>query len=245
MNEIELMAWTHRSQAPLIVASASDTDVDGSTIRVEMIPRSMWDEDPRFLDVFTAAHREGIRINFGEALFSASTDYVCILSTERQGKPWNSIITTREFRAYSPIGTVEIVEALTAGTRPEDLTDAFAWFENTLTAQAAHVQLQFISHRARSLHGCTSSQGSVPVPTQALNTEVAYMMMDSLDLAFDIRLTGLRSATHLNGREGVIRGQDPADTERWRARLDDGTCVSVKTANIVHVRRGDYRRVSP
>ena len=71
------------------------------------------------------------------------------------------------------------------------------------------------------------------------------MMMRNLRLAFDIRLTGLRSATHLNGREGVIRGSDPADEERWTARLDDGTCVSVKAANFVHVRRGDYRRVSP
>jgi len=71
------------------------------------------------------------------------------------------------------------------------------------------------------------------------------MMMQALRLAFDIRLTGLRSATHLNGREGVIRGQDPAEEERWTARLDDGMCVSVKAANIVHVRRGDYRRVSP
>eukprot|EP00740_Mantoniella_antarctica_P011267 CAMPEP_0181375574 /NCGR_PEP_ID=MMETSP1106-20121128/16757_1 /TAXON_ID=81844 /ORGANISM="Mantoniella antarctica, Strain SL-175" /LENGTH=91 /DNA_ID=CAMNT_0023493893 /DNA_START=289 /DNA_END=560 /DNA_ORIENTATION=- len=63
-------------------------------------------------------------------------------------------------------------------------------------------------------------------------------MMDTVDLAFDIRLTGLRSATHLNGREGVIRGGDPADSERWTARLDDGMCVSVKAANFVHVRRG-------
>jgi len=140
---------------------------------------------------------------------------------------------------------VKIVEALTAATRPEDLADAFAWFENALTAQDAREQIQFIRHRARSLHGCTAPQGSVPVPTRALNTEVAYMMMQTLDLAFDIRLTGLRSATHLNGREGVIRGLDSEDPERWTARLDGGTCVSVKAANIVHVRRGDYRRVSP
>jgi hypothetical protein len=36
------------------------------------------------------------------------------------------------------------------------------------------------------------------------------MMMEALGLAFEIYLTGLRSATHLNGREGVvIRGPDP------------------------------------
>jgi len=71
------------------------------------------------------------------------------------------------------------------------------------------------------------------------------MMMIALDLAFDICLTGLRSATHLNGREGVIRGQDPADKKRWTARLDDGTCVSVKAANFVHLHRWDYRRRLP
>ena len=63
------------------------------------------------------------------------------------------------------------------------------------------------------------------------------MMMRPLDLAFDICLPGLRSATHLNSREGVIRGPDPASDERWTGRLDDGTCVSVKTSNSVHVRR--------
>jgi len=71
------------------------------------------------------------------------------------------------------------------------------------------------------------------------------MMMTTLDLAFDIYLTGLHSAAHLNGREGVIRGPDPANNERWTARLDDGTCVSVRAANFVHMHRGDYTRRSP
>jgi len=244
-SEIELMAWTHRSQAPIIYALASDTDVDGSTIRVAMMPRSFWDEDPRFLDTFSTADRELIRLMFGEVSFSTSTKYLCMLSTERQGKPRRAITITRIFQVDGPIRAVKIIDALTAATRPEDLADAFAYFENKLTEQDARKQLQFIRHRARSLHGCTAPQSSVPVSTRALNTEVAYMMMHALRLAFDIRLTGLRSATHLNGREGVIRGQDPTDTERWTAHLDDGTCVSVKAANIVHVRRGDYRRVSP
>jgi len=78
-NEIELMAWINRSQSPIICATPSDTDVDGSTVRVKMFPRSFWDEDPRFLDMFTAAHREVIRMPFGEASFSASEKYICVL----------------------------------------------------------------------------------------------------------------------------------------------------------------------
>jgi len=39
-------------------------------------------------------------------------------------------------------------------------------------------------------------------------------MFRDLRLEFDVRLIGLRSAAHLNGREGVVRGQDPKSIER-------------------------------
>jgi|AntAceMinimDraft_11_1070367.scaffolds.fasta_scaffold51660_1 hypothetical protein len=42
---------------------------------------------------------------------------------------------------------------------------------------------------------------------------------------------GPHRTTHLNGREGVNRGQDSRDDERWRIRLDDSTYVSAKSAN--------------
>jgi hypothetical protein len=242
---MELMAWSHWSQAPIISAFASVADVDGSTIRVQMMPRSFWDKDPRFLDTFTTAQLEAIRTMFGESSFSSSTKFVCAYRTERQGRPMSTMVATREYRAYYPVRAAEIVEALTAATRPEDLADAFAWFEDALLAQPAQEFLQNIRNRATLVHGCTAPQGSVPVPTRALNNEVAYMMMKALGIAFDVCLTGLVAAAHLNGREGVIRDMDPANPERWTARLDDDTCVSVKAINFVHLRRGNYKRVSP
>jgi len=244
-NEIELMAWSHRSQAPIIYVYTSDADVDGSSIRVQMIPRSFWDEDPRFLDTFTAAQREDIRMWFGKSSFCSSTYHLSVLCYETEGGHRSMSTITREFRANGAIRAVEIVEALTAEIKPEDLADAFAWYKNILPAQRAQEFLKILRNRATIVHGCTAPQGSVPIPTRALNNEVAYMIMDSLDLAFDICLTGLRSAAQLNGREGVIRGQDPANNKRWTACLDDGTCVSVRAANFVHVRCGNYRRVSP
>jgi hypothetical protein len=66
-----------------------------------------------------------------------------------------------------------------------------------------------------------------------------------MGLEFDIRLTGLRDAEHLNGREGVIRDVNKTNQERWKACLDDGTYVSVRAVNFVHIRRRDYTRVSP
>jgi hypothetical protein len=70
------------------------------------------------------------------------------------------------------------------------------------------------------------------------------MIMRGMGLEFAICLTGLQNAIHLNGREGVIRGEDPARFGRWKVRLDDGIYVSVKALNFVHIRHGNYRRTS-
>ena len=59
------------------------------------------------------------------------------------------------------------------------------------------------------MHGDTTLQGSVPDPTRALNIDVAYMIFAGLDLEFDVLLTGLRVAAHLDGRQGIIRGPEP------------------------------------
>jgi len=241
-NEIELLAWRSRSQNPLILASALDTDVDGSTIRIQMMPRHLWDDDPCFLaDTFTDAQREAIRDVFGESLLCSNTLYTYVLCIVRPGIPNSVRIAQRHFEANDAVRAVEIVEALTAATRPEDLVDAFAWFD------AIHAQdmVHWLKQRATLVHGCITPIGSMPVPNRALNTEVAYMLLHTLDIAFDIRLTGLRAAMHLNGREGVIRGQEPGSLERWRVRLENGTCVSVKAVNLVHVRRVKYTRISP
>jgi hypothetical protein len=85
----------------------------------------------------------------------------------------------------------------------------------------------------------------VPLPSRAFNTEVAYTILRALQLEFDVRLTGLSGAAHLNGRQGVIRDQHPVNHERWKVRLDDGTHVSVKAVNLAHIRLGDYKRISP
>ena len=46
-----------------------------------------------------------------------------------------------------------------------------------------------------------------------------------------VRLIGLRGAAHLNGREGVVHGADPANSERVIVRLADASDVSVKREN--------------
>jgi hypothetical protein len=246
LNEIQLLAWMHRGESPFIHAIAtSQSNADGSDIRVETIPRSFWDEDPRFLETYSDRCREHLGHQFDEASLRSSKEYVYMLTTTyTDGGPNVSIFTWR-CGDNTTIRGAEIAEALTTATKTKDLADAFAWFEDVYSSEAAQKVLQYIRNRASSVHGDTTMQGSVPGPSRALNTEVAYMIFDRLNLDFDVRLTGLHSAAHLNGRQGVIRCPEPGSHDRWKVRLDDKKCVSVKAVNLTHIRRGDHRRRSP
>ena len=116
---------------------------------------------------------------------------------------------------HKTIRGAEIVEAWTAGTEAEDLADAFAWIESAFLGAHTAKNMQWTMRaRATSTHGSTTLPGSVPVPTRAINNEVACLILRGLGLEIHIRLTGLRGAAHLNGREGIIRGQDPTNDER-------------------------------
>jgi hypothetical protein len=52
-----------------------------------------------------------------------------------------------------------------------------------------------------------------------------------------VRLTGLVGAAHLNGREGVLAGRDPNNSERFGVTLEDGKVISVRSVNYETVRR--------
>jgi hypothetical protein len=245
-DEIQLLAWAHRGESSFIRAIAtSQSNADGSDIRVEMIPRSFWDEDPRVLETFSDGCREQLRHRFGEASFSTSNTYLYMLTTTYpDGESGLSILLSSGFNDTTIRGA-EIDEALTTATKAEDLADAFAWFESNYSSEAAQGVLQHIRYRASLVHADTTLQGSVPGPSRALNTEVAYMIFGCLNLEFDVRLMGLRGAAHLNDRQGVIRCAEPGSHDRWKVRLDDNKYVSVKAVNLAHIRRGNYRRRSP
>jgi hypothetical protein len=244
LHEIELLAWKHRDKMPLIDVTTSHDDIDGGKIRVQMVPRQLWD-GPRFLEFYTDHTRQSLRQIFADSSFCTSKHFICLFRIEHHGDVNFTAIAKYPFRNLTVRGTA-IVEALTNATRAEDLADAFAWVESSYLAHAAQKILRYLRDRCTTLvQDNTISQGCVPVPTRAINNEVAYAIMRGLHLEFEIRLTGLCSAAHLNGREGVIRDHDTGSRERFKARLSDGTHVSVKAANFVHVRRGDYRRISP
>ena len=60
-NEIMLLAWKRRRDSPLLQVSTSQTVGDGIGIQFKLMPRSFWDQDPRFIDTFSASTRDYLR----------------------------------------------------------------------------------------------------------------------------------------------------------------------------------------
>ena len=72
-------------------------------------------------------------------------------------------------------------------------------------------------------------RASHPDPTVANNSHAPDVAAG--DAGARVRLRGLRGAAHLNGREGIVRGEDPANPARVVVRFADGSEVSVKRDN--------------
>jgi len=244
--QAELMAWQYRDESPYILASASESDVAGKAIRLQMVPRTSWDDkfgshDPRL--AFNAHLQTQLRQEFDSSSFCSDKSYVLVMLLKEQGKLLPASHMLGGVFEHYVLRGIEIVEALTAATRAEDLADALAWIAG-LFPNDSEKNMRYYRERAALLLGDTSPQLSVPVPSRALNNEVAYAIIHALKLRFDIRLIGLVSAAHLNGKEGVISTSKLPDGLRWKARLYDGTCVDVKAVNFVHI-CGNYKRKTP
>jgi hypothetical protein len=79
--EIVLLARVHLSVDCFIHASVSDqSHTDGSDVRVEMIPRSFWDEDPRFLEPNPDTLRNQLRQVVDGTSICPTMQYVCVMT---------------------------------------------------------------------------------------------------------------------------------------------------------------------
>ena len=141
-NEIGLhLALKHRRDAPSFYVSTPRSDGDGSGIRVEMIPRSVWEEEPR-----CDGYREILRLGFDAPSFSPNEHrlHIITLAIHHEGKPGNSTITKCKFRGATVRGAA-IVDAVTKATRAEDLADAFHWVAESVPSDSVQSTLQSIT----------------------------------------------------------------------------------------------------
>ena len=245
-NEIQLLAWKHRHTSPVIYVATCQSDVAGSEVQLQMMSRSYWSEDSSFLHRFPVSEREALRHRLGANSYDQNKHYVVIYSIEHQDSVLHTSVVVTSHFVDSTLRGVEIVEALAAAMRAKDLADAFAWIENEFPSHEVEELLQTVHDHTRTPRtNILTPQDCVAVLSRSNNNDVSIMILGRLHLEFKIRLTGLCIKTYLNGKEGVVRGGDPSNPGRWSVRLDDGTFVSVKAANFVHMRHGDYKRRSP
>jgi hypothetical protein len=195
------------------------TGFDGE---VSVMPRSFWDEDPRFIENFNEFIHENVRMDIDGADFSPDAHYIRILYIS-QSVPRTVDVSIMAY-ANGIHRAVEIVDALTsAATTPDDLAAAIAWCKGLFSTN--NPMVDSFEHQA-------AAHGSY----RALHNQVAYFMVRRImELEFRVRLVGLQGATHLNGRAGVIRAFNATDPNRFLVRLDDGKDVSVKAENVEHI----------
>jgi hypothetical protein len=161
-NEVMLLAWKHRSESPVVVVTTSPIfDAEGAATQVSVMPRSSWDEDPRFLDAFSEDTRENIRMVFSGANCSPDTHYVVVVDI-KHFVPQGNVSTTMTY-AKSALRGVELVDALTsAATTPEDLAAAIAWCKDSQLSTNNPIMDHL--ERQAAAHG----------PPRALHDQVAY-----------------------------------------------------------------------
>jgi hypothetical protein len=226
------------------VTDSTTFDAEGGAAQVSVLPRSFWDEDPRFLETFPEDMRENIRVHFDRANFSPDAHYAVLLYMKDTVPRQSSVYFLKDLQGI--LRADEIADELTsAATTPEDLAAAIAYFKDRCLTQD-----QF-----RPITDYFERQAAARGPSRALHNQVARAMMHSWSLEF--RLVGLRGATHLNGRAGAIRDFYSTDTNRFvstgqhtnrfivRLDDDDGKEVSAKAENVEYVRGDNYRRRAP
>ena len=155
-TEVGLLAWKHRSETPIVgVTTSMIFDAEGAATQVSVMPRSFWDEDPRFIDTFNEAMREMIRMFINSADFSPDAHYVVVFDMKRS-VPHTENVHTMAY-AKGILRGVEFVDALTSvATMPEDLAAAIAWCKDRLPTNNPimdHFERQTAVHgSSRALH---------------------------------------------------------------------------------------------
>ena len=94
-----------------------------------MLPRSFWDEDPRFLETYTDTVRKELRQIYDESSISIKHFVYSLETTYSDGNPGDVSVFSSSIDD-TIIRCAEIAEALTTATKAEDLADAIAWIEN-------------------------------------------------------------------------------------------------------------------
>mmetsp|Transcript_35598 Transcript_35598/g.57194 ORF Transcript_35598/g.57194 Transcript_35598/m.57194 type:complete len:300 (-) Transcript_35598:64-963(-) len=97
------------------------------------------------------------------------------------------------------------------------------------------IQFSALRNQSFSPFITTLHSSALTLTADDFAAEVARRRVNST--SSHVRLTGLCGAAHLNGREGVLNGHDPNNSERFIVLLEGGRDISVQAKNYELVHR--------
>jgi hypothetical protein len=230
-NEIELLAWEHRAKHPVFWMLINDTEISGNDISVTMFTREDWQESETFSDLFDGTRRQLLSGLFDSQGFDNQYAVSFTRRTALTGdfiSPTTMIVDTFRPKEYAVAGTALVLELTSAPTLAV-LRKAVTW---TTTFQKPGV-LEQVMERL-----------NLPAPgLQASGNEIAFLILEVLQLSFEIRLVGLQNQSHLNGKVGTVLGFDTKNTLRMKVCVN-GTDISVLSNRMVRAPLGFKRKMS-
>jgi hypothetical protein len=98
-----------------------------------------------------------------------------------------------------------------------------------------YIQFRALNQELFSPFITTLHSSALTLTADDFAAEMARRRVDPTSIY--VRLTGLCGAAHLNGREGVLNGQDPNNSKRFIVSLKGGRDISVQAKNYELVHR--------
>ena len=180
------IAWKHRAENPVIIVRTLANDVEsGLHPKLTMMPRAAFEA----CEDITYDCRNSVKLIMGQSNFSPETLYAVALEAKHPGSEnWPcGLVGMRLHMADKEC--LEIVAALASAGTNEDVSLAVARAQELRTARL-HTEV----YVRRNLAALSTSGGDDRV----------IRCVRAMGYDCRVRLAGLVSAAHLNGREGSI-----------------------------------------
>ena len=194
----QLLAWKYRDLTPVIITSGANSDGEPPY----MLPRHVWDKERKSNKWIVAALKQCCDREHFEV-----TQYL-LSGVMKRGN--TAVIMSSAFLP-DIIDIGGIVNALTSKVNAEEVALAQSVVSSYLSKKAGwpdagKVFLELVHDenlRRKYLHAYNAFPFDA-APSRENNRWLGYILMGICQIDLNVTIVGLKSATHLNGREAVI-----------------------------------------
>jgi len=254
-HKVQFLAWKHRAENPIIKVTTPSLSYD-SVRETEMMPKSKW------ADVSRANHEPDMALG-AHTLFAGSDFkpdvnflvYINISAINTSGAPFGemSVMTfAASMRLFSSLRCSTLTadefaaDCLRIEKDPTLGTGALPGFPEVARSVriigligAAHLNGKEGVLKCKDVNNPERTTIRLECGKEINVRPQNYVIVQRMHMNFGgesavyVRIIGLTGAAQLNGRNGVMKGQDPNNSERTTIRLECGKEVNVRSDDYV------------